>query len=125
MKILLFKGRWIRSIYFHGFSSITLTTDSIKNAIITCQAEYMSVSQECDSTENADNILHEDKLVIVQPAASQFWIFACPNIPARLAKSGCLVSARKTQADRTVVDHYAQITWTVTNNCEVKGISVN
>lgn len=75
MKIPLFKKAVDQINTFPGFSSITSDTGSIKNAIITCQAANMSVPQECDSAENADNILHEDKLVIVQPAASQFLDF--------------------------------------------------
>lgn len=51
------------------------------------------------SPENADNFLHEDKLAIVHPAESQFYVFTSPSIPAALSKSEGLLSARKTQAD--------------------------
>lgn len=49
--------------------------------------------------EIVDNILREDKLPIVQPAASQFYVFTSPSIPTSLAKSEGLLSARKIQAD--------------------------
>lgn len=100
-KYLFLKDRRSDQNIFNVFLHYFLDINAIRNEIIKHQAENMSVPQECDSTENADNILHEDKLVIVQPAASQFYVFACPNIPARLPKSEWLLSARKTQADRT------------------------
>lgn len=49
--------------------------------------------------EIVDNILREDKLPIVQLAASQFYVFTSPSIPTSLAKSEGLLSARKIQAD--------------------------
>lgn len=37
--------------------------------------------------ETADNILHDDKLPIVQPVASQFYVFTSPSIPASLSET--------------------------------------
>lgn len=40
-----------------------------------------------------DNTSHEDKLPIVQPAESQFYVFTSLNIPALLSKSEAFCQA--------------------------------
>lgn len=72
--------------------------------------------------EIVDNILHEDKLPIVQPVATQFYVFTSSSIPAFLSK-GVVVRQKNTGRRGFTVDYHAQITWIVTNNHEIIGIS--
>lgn len=51
---------------------------------------YMELSGNCKQY-----FLNEYKVAIVQPAASQFYVFTSPGIPASLSKAKGLLSARK------------------------------
>lgn len=74
--------------------------------------------------EIVDNILHEDKLPIVQPTARHFYVFTSPQhscLPVQVG--GAFVRQKNIGRPSFMVDHHAQILWIVTSNHEIIGIS--